>query len=136
MAVNIPGIVMGTIVLSSGTSVPDSLSSIVVARKGEGDMAVASAIANTLAITKFPVLVLPYKCIGKLQKAFSWPLISAFKLSMSESMRDKCKYWFTWNFGVSVAWICILITVTSPYVVGATLHSSYRACGFRNELKS
>ncbi|EOD13377.1 hypothetical protein EMIHUDRAFT_470727 [Emiliania huxleyi CCMP1516] len=84
MAVNIPGIVMGTIVLSSGTSVPDSLSSMVVARKGEGDMAVASAIANvlgvqragrpppppclghkstthnapaqTLAITKFPVL--------------------------------------------------------------------------------
>jgi len=55
---------------------------------------------------------------------------------MPESMRDKCKYWFTWNFGMSVAWICILITVTSPYVVGATLHYSYRACGFRNELKS
>jgi len=78
MAVNIPGIVMCTIVLSSGTSVPDSLSSIVVARKGEGDMAIAianvlgvqradppclghkstthNAPAQTLAITKFPVL--------------------------------------------------------------------------------
>ena len=49
---NIPGIVMGTIVLSSGTSVPDSLSSIVVARKGEGDMAIASAIANVLGFQR------------------------------------------------------------------------------------
>ncbi|EOD24083.1 hypothetical protein EMIHUDRAFT_450681 [Emiliania huxleyi CCMP1516] len=45
---NIPGIVMGTIVFSSGTSVPDSLSSMVVARKGEGDMAIA--IANVLGV--------------------------------------------------------------------------------------
>ena len=43
---------MGTIVLSSGTSVPDSLSSIVVARKGEGDMAIASAIANVLGVQR------------------------------------------------------------------------------------
>ena len=41
---------MGTIVLSSGTSVPDSLSSIVVARKGEGDMAIA--IANVLGVQR------------------------------------------------------------------------------------
>ena len=43
---------MCTIVLSSGTSVPDSLSSIVVARKGEGDMAIASAIANVLGFQR------------------------------------------------------------------------------------
>ncbi|EOD13142.1 hypothetical protein EMIHUDRAFT_212884 [Emiliania huxleyi CCMP1516] len=60
---NIPGIVMGTIVLSSGTSVPDSLSSIVVARKGEGDMAIANvpsqtcSASNILVITKFLVHV-------------------------------------------------------------------------------
>ena len=41
---------MCTIVLSSGTSVPDSLSSIVVARKGEGDMAIA--IANVLGVQR------------------------------------------------------------------------------------
>ena len=43
---------MCTIVLSSGTSVPDSLSSIVVARKGEGDMAIASAIATVLGFQR------------------------------------------------------------------------------------
>merc|ERR1719258_284516 len=52
---------MGTIVLSSGTSVPNSLSSIIVARKGEGDM----AIANVLGSNIFNIFV----CLG-----FSWML--------------------------------------------------------------
>ena len=37
----IPTVVMGLTFLAAGTSVPDLLSSVVVALKGEGDMAVS-----------------------------------------------------------------------------------------------
>ncbi|EOD21816.1 hypothetical protein EMIHUDRAFT_240920 [Emiliania huxleyi CCMP1516] len=61
--------------------------------------------------------------LGASGAAFSWPLISAFKLSMPESMRDKCKYWFTWNFGMSVAWICILITQACQSLISVRFHA-------------
>jgi hypothetical protein len=35
---------MGVTVLAAGTSIPDAMSSIVVARQGMGDMAVANAV--------------------------------------------------------------------------------------------
>lgn len=46
--VGAPTVVMGTTVLAAGTSVPDALSSIVVARQGLGDMAVANAIGSNV----------------------------------------------------------------------------------------
>lgn len=39
----VPGLVMGLVVLAAGTSVPDALSSVLVARLGQGDMAVVRA---------------------------------------------------------------------------------------------
>ena len=39
---------MGIVVISAGTTVPDCLSSILVAKKGEGDMAVCNAIGVPL----------------------------------------------------------------------------------------
>mmetsp|Transcript_15269 Transcript_15269/g.41832 ORF Transcript_15269/g.41832 Transcript_15269/m.41832 type:complete len:578 (-) Transcript_15269:208-1941(-) len=48
---NIPDVVMGLVVLAAGTSVPDAMGSIVVARDGMGDMAVANAVgSNTFDI--------------------------------------------------------------------------------------
>jgi len=44
----IPNIVMGVTVLAAGTSVPDALSSIMVAKNGMGDMAVANAIGSNV----------------------------------------------------------------------------------------
>jgi len=42
---------MGQIVLAAGTSVPDCMASIVVAKEGKGDMAVANAVgSNTFDI--------------------------------------------------------------------------------------
>merc|ERR1712096_115436 len=47
----IPQVVMGLIVLAAGTSVPDAIGSIVVAKAGKGDMAVANAVgSNTFDI--------------------------------------------------------------------------------------
>lgn len=49
----IPAVVMGYTVLAAGTSVPDLLSSVIVARMGEGDMAVSSSIGSNI----FDILV-------------------------------------------------------------------------------
>lgn len=49
----IPDIIMGLTFLAAGTSVPDLLSSIIVARMGEGDMAVSSSIGSNI----FDILV-------------------------------------------------------------------------------
>merc|ERR1711904_599872 len=49
----IPTVVMGLTVLAAGTSVPDLLSSVIVAKQGEGDMAVSSSIGSNI----FDVLV-------------------------------------------------------------------------------
>jgi sodium/potassium/calcium exchanger 2 len=49
----IPAQVMGLTFLAAGTSVPDLLSSVVVAQQGKGDMAVSSSIGSNI----FDVLV-------------------------------------------------------------------------------
>jgi sodium/potassium/calcium exchanger 2 len=44
----IPIVIMGITVLATGTSVPDLISSVIVARKGEGDMALSSSIGSNI----------------------------------------------------------------------------------------
>ena len=41
-------VIMGLTLLAMGTSIPDALSSIVVAKQGEGDMAVANAVGSNV----------------------------------------------------------------------------------------
>ena len=47
-ALGIPDILMGLTFLAAGTSVPDLLSSVIVARQGLGDMAVSSSIGSNI----------------------------------------------------------------------------------------
>merc|ERR1712031_47782 len=47
-ALGIPDAVMGLTFLAAGTSVPDLLTSVIVARQGHGDMAVSSSIGSNL----------------------------------------------------------------------------------------
>lgn len=51
--VGIPSYIMGLTFLATGTSVPDLLSSVIVARRGHGDMAVSSSIGSNI----FDILV-------------------------------------------------------------------------------
>ncbi len=44
----IPVVIMGLTLLAAGTSVPDLISSAIVARMGEGDMAVSSSIGSNI----------------------------------------------------------------------------------------
>ena len=45
---DVPEVIMGTLVLAAGTSVPDALASIGVAKNGFGDMAVANAVGSNV----------------------------------------------------------------------------------------
>ena len=61
--IGVPSVVMGYTILAAGTSVPDLLSSVIVARMGEGDMAVSSSIGSNI----FDILVglpLPWLCFS------------------------------------------------------------------------
>jgi len=51
--IGIPSVIMGLTFLAAGTSVPDLLSSVIVARRGNGDMAVSSSIGSNI----FDILV-------------------------------------------------------------------------------
>jgi sodium/potassium/calcium exchanger 2 len=51
--VGIPTVVMGYTFLAAGTSIPDAISSMVMAKLGEGDMAVSSSIGSNV----FDILV-------------------------------------------------------------------------------
>jgi K+-dependent Na+/Ca+ exchanger-like protein len=44
----IPDVIIGLTILAAGTAVPDLLSSLIVARQGEGDMAVSSSIGSNI----------------------------------------------------------------------------------------
>jgi Ca2+/Na+ antiporter len=46
--IGIDPIVMGTILLAAGTSVPDAIASMVVARDGHADMAIANAVGSNV----------------------------------------------------------------------------------------
>ena len=46
--IEVPVFIMGLIFLAAGTSVPDLLSSVVVAKQGKGDMAVSSSIGSNI----------------------------------------------------------------------------------------
>merc|ERR1712100_956028 len=45
---NIPQVVMGIVIISAGTSVPDALSSILVAKNGQGDMAGSNVLGSNV----------------------------------------------------------------------------------------
>ncbi|XP_072038731.1 sodium/potassium/calcium exchanger 2-like [Amphiura filiformis] len=74
--INIPDEVMGLTVLAAGTSIPDLITSVIVARKGLGDMAVSSSIGSNI----FDVTVgLP----------FPWLLYSIIYFGENVSVKSK-----------------------------------------------
>ena len=63
LVLKIPEAVMGLTLLAAGTSVPDMLSSVAVARRGFGDMAVSSSIGSNIFDLNFG-LALPWFLYG------------------------------------------------------------------------
>ena len=76
----VPSFLMGLVFLAAGTSVPDLLSSVVVAKQGKGDMAVSSSIGSNI----FDVAVglpLPWFIVS-LYKNQSIPIMGNVPLSI------------------------------------------------------
>lgn len=65
----IPAVVMGLTILAAGTSVPDLLSSVIVAQQGEGDMAVSSSIGSNIFDVAFG-LPLPWLCFNIVKEVY------------------------------------------------------------------
>uniref|UniRef100_A0A2C9KET9 Sodium/calcium exchanger membrane region domain-containing protein n=1 Tax=Biomphalaria glabrata TaxID=6526 RepID=A0A2C9KET9_BIOGL len=65
--IGIPDEVMGLTVLAAGTSVPDLITSVIVARKGFGDMALSSSVGSNLfdITVGLPVTWLLYSAVNK-----------------------------------------------------------------------
>merc|ERR1719433_2672832 len=68
----IPVVIMGFTVLSAGTSIPDLISSVIVAQRGYGDMAVSSSVGSNIFDILFglPVPWLLY-CLFKSKNSFT-----------------------------------------------------------------
>mmetsp|Transcript_4194 Transcript_4194/g.9097 ORF Transcript_4194/g.9097 Transcript_4194/m.9097 type:complete len:890 (+) Transcript_4194:386-3055(+) len=80
--VGIPSSVMGLTFIAAGTSVPDAISSIIVARQGQGDMAVANSIGSNI----FDILIglgLPWFLAGLIYKNSSNVQIDDITVGMS-----------------------------------------------------
>lgn len=80
--IGIPDVVMGLTFLAAGTSVPDLLSSVIVAKRGEGDMAVSSSVGSNI----FDILVglpFPWLCFTLWNNGKDFVTVEAKGLAIS-----------------------------------------------------
>lgn len=70
--IGIPNEVMGLTILAAGTSIPDLITSVIVAKKGFGDMAVSSSVgSNIFDITVgYVYMQLFFQCCKKFVVSF------------------------------------------------------------------
>merc|ERR1712022_83838 len=85
---NIPTFVMGLTILAAGTSVPDLLSSVIVAQQGEGDMAVSSSIGSNIFDVAFglPLPWLTYNIVIAASDCLCWVEVSGDTESLMISL--------------------------------------------------
>lgn len=67
LVANIPDTIMGLTFLAAGTSIPDLLTSVIVARQGLGDMAVSSSVGSNIfdILVGLPIPWLAYSAVNK-----------------------------------------------------------------------
>lgn len=84
----IPDVVMGLTILAAGTSVPDLLSSVIVAQQGEGDMAVSSSIGSNIFDVAFglPLPWLTYNIVIAASDCLCWVEVSGDTESLMISL--------------------------------------------------
>eukprot|EP00753_Platysulcus_tardus_P018172 PLAT6755.3.p1 GENE.PLAT6755.3~~PLAT6755.3.p1 ORF type:complete len:684 (+),score=318.07 PLAT6755.3:51-2102(+) len=118
---SIPVPVMGVTVLAAGTSIPDALSSLIVAREGHGDMAVSSSIgSNVFDITvglpvpwlcymiyaAFTPSARPYVCI---QSSTLWISVGTLLAMLLATVLGI--HFTGWKLNRTLAVICFLLYI-------------------------
>ncbi len=90
-ALALPPVIMGITVLAAGTSIPDALSSVIVARKGFGDMAVSSSIGSNIfdILVGLPIpwmlktcIIDPGTTVGIMSKTLVWSVTTLMSMVM------------------------------------------------------
>jgi len=125
----IPDIIVGLTVLAAGTSLPDTLSSVIVARQGLGDMAVANAIGsnvfNVLFGLGFPwclwILISGEKIVvpitGLRENAFTMLIVGFFYMTVFTlrgfHMTAKLGYCFIAVYFAYVLMVCVRFGIIS-----------------------
>jgi hypothetical protein len=85
----IPTVVMGLTVLAAGTSIPDAISSVVMARLGQGDMAVIHPIHFNTS---------PISCHSSLPPPYHSHLLYNMKRFPRRSVRTCLIFWLVYPF--------------------------------------
>eukprot|EP00638_Chattonella_subsalsa_P012236 CAMPEP_0117791412 /NCGR_PEP_ID=MMETSP0948-20121206/8844_1 /TAXON_ID=44440 /ORGANISM="Chattonella subsalsa, Strain CCMP2191" /LENGTH=693 /DNA_ID=CAMNT_0005621465 /DNA_START=54 /DNA_END=2132 /DNA_ORIENTATION=+ len=80
VTIPIPEVVMGLTLLAMGTSIPDAVSSVVMARIGEGDMAVSSSIGSNIFDILFGLPV-PWILYGLIVSPIKSGKIASYSIS-------------------------------------------------------
>ena len=113
-AFGIPDAVMGLTFLAAGTSVPDLLTSVIVARQGKGDMAVSSSIGSNI----FDVLVgLP----------FPWMVYSIYKGASDAETNDGIVGGFYVRVSAPTLFVSLLILFGMiALVIGSVVINSWK----------
>ena len=118
--IGIPQVVMGTLVVAAGTSIPDALGSIAVAKIGEGDMAVANAVGSNvfdiwLGLGLPWLIVLPIKFDGKILLALYYValLVNRWRLSRLAGVVFLCAYAVFATYCVVFVWLQDIYNLSS-----------------------
>merc|ERR1711908_2153 len=84
----IPVVILGLTFLAAGTSVPDLLSSVIVAQQGEGDMAVSSSIGSNIFDVAFglPLPWLTFNIVIAASDCLCWVEVSGDSNSLMISL--------------------------------------------------
>jgi sodium/potassium/calcium exchanger 2 len=117
--------ILGLTVLAAGTSVPDLLTSAIVARQGKGDMAVSSSIGSNIfdVTVGLPIPWLLYsalhggEAVGVQSKALKFSIFLLLLMLLTTIMTIKCNNWvMTKGMGIMMFVLYLMFMIQSVLV--------------------
>lgn len=120
----VPVHIMGLTVLAAGTSVPDLLTSVIVARQGKGDMAVSSSIgSNIFDVTiGLPIPWLIFSAVNQepvrvANKGLGFSIMVLLLMVFCTVMTIKVSHWvMSKNLGIAMCLLYVLFMLQSVLV--------------------
>lgn len=111
---SIPSVIIGLTILAAGTSVPDMISSVIVAKQGRGGMAISNSIGSNI----FDILIglgIPWMitiALGNSVDLVTEGFLSSIVLLISSVILILVVFLITrWRIGKGVGWVFILLYV-------------------------
>merc|ERR1712070_1197755 len=131
----IPDAVMGLTFLAAGTSVPDLLTSVVVAKQGRGDMAVSSSIGSNIfdVLIGLPLPWLTYALINEITPGYVGVQANPFRFTGHPVANDNERHHHNSLLGMANDEASRILDVFSLRIVRAARPpANLRGCQPRN----